>query len=181
MLYKTFQENDGTNFSIVNYPEQSKGEFGEDCDDSIEDPNFNPLISSKYDTDSDIEMMGKELESNLASDSESHNYQHDNLNNVANNAESSASVINSVGRKMSAKKQLKKIQAARNKGQSYLNTKGEKVNARVCIALSMCRKKCCLNISYEQQCIIFNTYWELGSYNLRLAFVSGEENFFRFL
>lgn len=60
----------------------------------------------------------------------------------------------------------------RNSGKSYKTVKGKIREARKLKPLKTCRQKCKERLSEEQRQIIFNMYWNLGSYDKRVSFVS---------
>lgn len=60
----------------------------------------------------------------------------------------------------------------RNLGQSYLTASGKIIGKRQMKELPNCRNKCRQKISDEQRAIIHKEVWNLGSYDLRAAFIS---------
>lgn len=73
-------------------------------------------------------------------------------------------------RKSNTKQEQKKL---RNEGKSYVSSSGKIVPCRAIRELQPCRNKCRDKISLEQQQDIHRSYWQLGSYQLRQAFVAG--------
>ena len=59
----------------------------------------------------------------------------------------------------------------RNFGKSYKTSKGKLVKKRAFKPLNLCKNECKLNISQEEQKNVFNTYWNLGSYQQRFMYV----------
>lgn len=123
----------------------------EQFDDSDADPDYLPSEKSSSDVENaeeqaEIEMMAIQLEINLD--------------------ESTIEETNSKDTKKTRK--LK-----RNSGKSYITEKGVKVMQRECKELQQCRKKCNKKVSRADQLLIFSQYWDLGSYDLRAAYVAG--------
>lgn len=62
-------------------------------------------------------------------------------------------------------------QQARNKGQNYVSKSGKLIAPREFKRLHHCRKECSQKISFENQKIIFDSYWQQGSYEKRTEYV----------
>lgn len=61
----------------------------------------------------------------------------------------------------------------RNKGLPYLSPYGKFVSGRKPLPLTSCYKMCCEKISENQRNELFNKYWSLGTFSLRVTFLSG--------
>lgn len=66
----------------------------------------------------------------------------------------------------------KVIAKKRNKGESYVRKSGI-VAARKCTPLNRCRQNCKEKINFENQKIIFKSYWSLGTFIQRVLFIGG--------
>ena len=54
----------------------------------------------------------------------------------------------------------------------YTTKNGKEVKKRSMKRLTDCKNECCKNVLYEDQCRIFKSYWEQGTYEKRVNFVS---------
>lgn len=126
----------------------------EPFDDSDADPDFTVSTednSEDYDTDSSIDKMAKEIEYRMIDD------------NLPEDAEKTE--LSNDSRKT---RKLK-----RNMGKAYKTSKGKIVPRKTFTILSKCFKNCKLKISPQDQEAIFNQFWDLSNFNLRVAFTSG--------
>lgn len=151
-------ENDihGVNENAESNAEINLLELIENADNENEDPDF---IPSESDISEDTKIAGQVLENILMSDCEILDQQ--DFENEEN--------VNTTN---FAKENRKSIKFKRNKGKSYVSSAGKIVKERKVKKLEDCRKKCKDKVSFEQQNKIFDHYWKLGSYNLRLAYAS---------
>lgn len=122
-----------------------------DSDDSIKDPNFtlsdSTTTNSGADSDSNCEGMGMQLAEQLSD-------------------------IRAVEIPLT-KESTKVRKAKRNLGKTYITVTGKTVKAREVQLLNRCQKNCRDKISPELQETIFKDYWNMGNYNLRIAFIAG--------
>lgn len=66
----------------------------------------------------------------------------------------------------------KEIQKNRNRGEAYVTKSKKTVMHRKCNQLKPCRRNCKDKITFDDQKVVFNAYWGLGSYNQRFIFIS---------
>ncbi|CAG9772078.1 unnamed protein product [Ceutorhynchus assimilis] len=60
----------------------------------------------------------------------------------------------------------------RNLGLEYTTKKGKLIRARVCRPLSKCKLNCQDKIDHEKRQTIFSEYWQMKSFNKRVAFIA---------
>jgi hypothetical protein len=89
----------------------------------------------------------------------------ENIDDNATNTEQQQQSVHS--RKRKRENKLK-----RNFGQAYITTSGKNIEKRSIQDLPNCRNNCREKISDDQRAIIHKEVWDLGSYDLRAAFVS---------
>ena len=73
---------------------------------------------------------------------------------------------------MSCRKRKQDSRISRNLGLSYVTASGKIIDRRQMKELPNCRNKCRHNITDEQRAAIHKELWNLGSYDLRRAFIS---------
>jgi len=64
-------------------------------------------------------------------------------------------------------------QKKKNSGQSYFTNSSKQIEARKCIPLKECRKKCSTRLYFNHQQRVFKQYWSFGNYKDRILFCSG--------
>lgn len=138
----------------------SDSDMDESCDDSLDDPNFKPSDSS----------------SSSARDSESGNENMEIQDTATildinpSNIQISPAVTESA---LVCKVTTKLRKAKRNSGKSYTTAAGKIVKAREIQLLRPCKRNCSNKLSPELQEMIFTQYWNIGNFNLRMAFAAG--------
>lgn len=133
--------------------ETMKWESSDIGSSSEADPDHSPPSDTSTDSivDNEIESMGILLEHNI----------------VAGNFLATVDPIQPTRNETRSTRK-----ANRNSGKAYTSAAGKLVPARKLTPLYACYRNCSNRISPELQEQIFTKYWELGSYNLRIEFIS---------
>lgn len=113
-----------------------------DKDSSFELREQNDCDSDKNECDTSIEEMAQQLERNLT--------QTDNIQTTES---------------------FKSRQKKRNNGKQYFTKSGKLVEERKIITFGGCRMKCQEKIPPSDQKQIFEEYWNLGEFNLRVMYI----------
>ncbi|KAK3931053.1 Proline--tRNA ligase [Frankliniella fusca] len=67
---------------------------------------------------------------------------------------------------------IRKNRKLRNSGQEYTTLKGKVIAGREMKPLSACRMKCATKLNEEGRIEIFNEYWALNDFNLRVTYIA---------
>ncbi|CAG5003347.1 unnamed protein product [Parnassius apollo] len=130
-------------------------------DDSVADPNYSPGSPSLLTQHKEMEIAvpNASVDMHITSGNETP----ENIGDIS---------LLQQNQPVSCRKNKQENKLKRNLGQSYVTTSGKTIGKRQMKELPNCRNKCRQKISDKQRALIHKEVWNLGSYDLRAAFIS---------